>query len=265
MSFTSNGIVTLLSDLGTKDPFVGIMKGIILSRFPQANIVDLCHGVPVQDVAWAAFALEGSYKDFPAGTVHCAVVGHGGQGAGSILVGEKAGHVFVGADNGLLTHILSDGGRLFRVDLDRVPVAPVRKTWHGRDIVAPVGALLASGKLDIEELGTIAEDPVRLGNWPTTVTASGTEGVIVGEDRFGNLFTSIREEDLPGEGEEFDVDFGGKKVPLVSSYSQVASGEMLALFNSFGLLEISVRDAALAQSAKWERGEAVRVTVRPGS
>ncbi len=261
MAFLPNGIVSLLSDLGLRDPSVGIIKGNIHSRFREATVVDLCHWVPVQDVTWAAYALWGSYKHFPPGSVHCVIVDPRGGNTGKILCAETAGHIFVASDNGVLTNILNGGARVFSVDLERVPVAPVRHSWHTRDIIAPVAALLASGKLDIEDVGPAEESPRLLDFKLTERSDTSAQGGIVGEDRFGNLFTSLVEADLPDAGSPhaYVADVAGNTVQLVNSYRDVEPGALLALFNSFGLLEIAVRNGQASQELQWERSDPVTV------
>ena len=161
----SHRIITLLTDFGTEDYFVGAMKGIILTRSPTAVIVDITHSIPPQDVRTGTFMLSAVYDSFPAGSIHLAVVDPGvGSNRRPILI-EAAGHLFVGPDNGLFSMIL-----------DRVPDGTVRhvtntayflpnpsSTFHGRDIFAPVAAALAQG-VRPEELGPIIQDPVRLGS-----------------------------------------------------------------------------------------------------
>lgn len=261
MAFLPNGIISLLSDLGHKDPSVGIIKGNIHSRYREATIVDLCHLVPVQDVTWASYALWSSYKHFPAGTVHCAIVDPRGGNNGKILCVETAGHIFVAPDNGVLTNLTREGARAYALDLERVPVAPVRHSWHTRDIIAPVGALLASGKLRIEDVGPHEETPYLLDLAETIRSDTSTQGGIVGEDRFGNLFTSLTELDLPDGTHPHDyvAEFGDQVVRLVNSYRDVEPGELLALFNGFGLLEIAIRNGQAARSIEWSRGTPVTV------
>ena len=261
MAFLPNGIISLLSDLGHKDPSVGIIKGNIHSRYREATIVDLCHLVPVQDVTWASYALWSSYKHFPGGSVHCVIVDPRAGNKRKILCVETAGHIFVAPDNGVLTKLTSEGARAYALDLDRVPVAPVRHGWHTRDIIAPVGALLASGKLAIEDVGPIEPDPFTLDLGVTIRSESSAQGGIVGEDRFGNLFTSLTEMDLPDGSHPHDyvAEFGDKTVRVVASYRDGEPGELLALFNSFGLLEIAIRNGQAARAIEWSRGTPVTV------
>lgn len=266
MAFLHTGIVSLLSDLGLRDPSVGIIKGNILSRCREATIVDLCHWVPVQDVTWASYALWGSYKHFPPGTVHCAIVDPRGGNQGKILCAETAGHVFVASDNGVLTNILNEGARAYAVDLERVPVAPIRHSWHTRDIIAPVAALVAGGKLSPDEVGPPEEEPLLLDFTETVRSDTSVSGGIVGEDRFGNLFTSLTETDLPDEVHHHDyvAEFADESVRLVTSYRDVEPGALLALFNSFGLLEIAIRNGRASESLDWSRGTPVNVRLQDG-
>jgi len=261
VAFLPNGILTLLTDLGHNDPSVGILKGIALSRHVQARVIDLCHHVPAHDVVWASFVLAGSYKHFPPGTVHCAVVDPGSGTDRKVLVAETAGHVLVAPDNGVLTKVLGTGVHVYAVDLKRVPVAPIRWTWHTRDVLAPIAALLSSGKLTVENVGPVEESP-RLLDLPSTEhTDKASRGVVVGEDRFGNLFTSLTESDLPDDSNphEYEADIAGHRVPLVHSYNQVARGEMLALFNCYGLLEVAIRNGRAADELAWKRGVPITV------
>lgn len=254
--FLPCGLATLMTDLGFVDPSVGIMKGVMISRFAQLRIVDLCHHVPPQDVFWASYALAGSYKNFPPGTVHCAVVA---RGVPRILAAEAGGHVFVAPDNGLLTRVLLNGGTVHRVDLERVPVAVTRRTFHTRDVIAPVGALLASGKLAVEECGEQEPEPRRLEQWATRGTDDSTQGVVVGEDRFGNLLTSLTEEDVPSDAASAVVELAGQTIDIRGSYAEAEAGSVLALFNPFGMLEIAIRDGKASQRFEWERGTPIIV------
>ncbi len=261
MSFLPCGVTTLLTDLGLGDPSVGIMKGVMISRFAQIKIVDLCHFVPPKDVFWASFALAGSYKNFPPGTVHCAVVAAGFGTKRGILVAEIAGHTFVAPDNGLLTRVLAVPGAVVRrVDLERVPVAPVRRSLHTRDIVAPIGALLASGKLAGKDVGEVEDEFRSLEDWPVQSSEAMAQGVIVGEDRFGNLFTTLTEEDVPQKG-KLVVQLAGRRLELVHTLTQVDSGVGMAMFNSFGMLEVAIRDGRASEEFAWERGTPIQASV----
>lgn len=263
MSFLPSGVVTLLSDLGLEDPSIGILKGAMMSRFAQIRIVDLCHAVPQRDVLWATYALAGSYRDFPPGTVHCVVVAPGRGSATNVLVAARGGHAFVAPDNGCLSKILGDSlAHVWRVDISRVPVAPIRRTYHTRDVVVSIGALIASGKLGLEDVGRAEENVFVMESLDLTLSDAGkyAEGVVLGEDRFGNIFASISDSDLPDGDLDFVVEFGDRKIPMVPGIHDAEPGKPAAMFNYFGMLQIIERDGRVADSLDAKAGSKVRVS-----
>jgi S-adenosylmethionine hydrolase len=253
------GIITLLTDFGLSDPFVGIMKGVILSRLPSAQIIDLSHGIPPQAVAEAAFWLERAHAWFPAGSVHVAVVDPGVGSTRPILALEARGQLFLTPDNGLLADSLlaSPGARLHRVDPQRLALPPPSATFHGRDIFAPVAAALAGGALDLSALG----EPSRAG--PCVLPAPGGDaeaihGQVVTVDRFGNLITNLARGLVEAERPRFAL-LGERAIPLARTYSEVRPGELLALINAFEVLEIARRDGSAEAQLGIGRGARVSV------
>jgi S-adenosyl-L-methionine hydrolase (adenosine-forming) len=237
-----SGIITLLTDFGLSDPFVGIMKGVILSAFPTARVIDLCHGIPPQSVAEAAFWLERSHAWFPPGSVHVAVVDPGVGSPRAIVALAAAGHYFLAPDNGLLApSLLASPGAVARaVDLDRLELRPHSATFHGRDIFAPLAARLASGALPLAALGEPIE-PL-----PCVLTAPSSDGAcirgaVVTVDRFGNLITNLGR-DLVESNRARHVLLGDRAIPLVRAYADARPGELLAVINAFDVIEIAVRD-----------------------
>lgn len=246
----ASGIVTLLTDFGLVDPFVGLLHGVVLSRFPAAKIVDLCHGVAAQDVRQAAFYLEKSYRWFAPGTVHVAVVDPGVGTDRAALAMEAGGHRFVAPDNGLLGPIaaLADA-HAHRIDLEALGLPEPSRTFHGRDVFAPVAALLAADRKQVSDLGPLVT-PRRL-----EPTAGHT---IVCVDRFGNLITDIPADEL----ERFErplVELEDARVPLGGTYGEVPRGELVALVSSYGTLEIAVREGNAAAVLGVEKGASVRL------
>ncbi|MCA9591869.1 MAG: SAM-dependent chlorinase/fluorinase [Myxococcales bacterium] len=233
-------IITLLTDFGLEDPFVGQMHGVILSRCPEAKIVDLTHGVQPQDVRQASFLLARSYEWFPPGSVHVAVVdpGVGSERAGIVV--EAQGHVFVAPDNGLCTPLFS-GARVHRIDMG---IAPRSRTFHGRDLFAPVGAEIASGRVAPAEVGP-PHEPVKL--------PPAAKGRVMVVDHFGNLIT-----DLEADG-AVAVEIAGRRIPVRGTYSDVAVGELLALTSSFDTLEIACREGNASALLSARVGAEVRV------
>jgi S-adenosyl-L-methionine hydrolase (adenosine-forming) len=254
-------IIALLSDFGTVDPYLGAMKGAILSVCPEATLVDLVHDLPAHDVLAGALALDAAHSAFPAGTVFVAVVDPGVGSARRGLAIRAGAHVFVGPDNGLFTFVLrahpeAHVHAIVNAALGRAPRAPV---FHGRDVFGPVAAQLAGG-LAIEEVGPKVGDAMILDvPSPRRLEEGGFEAVVVHVDRFGNLTTN-----LPGracEGAGIQVWVGSVLVPFVSIYADVPRGAPCALLGSSGRLEVAVREGSAAVTLGAGKGTAVRVVV----
>jgi S-adenosylmethionine hydrolase len=184
-------IVTLLTDFGTADYFVGAMKGAVLSVNPSAQVVDITHEVPAFDIEAGAFALLAAFEAFPAGTVHVVVVDPGVGSPRRPLAVEGGGHFFVGPDNGVFGHVYErlQNFRAFQLTNENYFRRSVSSTFHGRDIFAPVGGALSLGA-DIEKLGPRVEDPERLPFAAPSRLPDGTiRGAVIHVDHFGNLVT----------------------------------------------------------------------------
>lgn len=252
-----SGLVTLLTDFGTRDPFVGVMKGVLLTLEPRLRIVDLTHEVPPQRVEAGAFWLTRSYRYFPAGTVHVAVVDPGVGTSRRALVVEAAGHYFVGPDNGVLSDLLTharavhgiDTARVQRELASRLPLAtPHSATFHGRDVFAPAAASIARG-------GRLADVGSALAGPPPVVLPAATPRVEI-VDHFGNLITNVdwlRQDGDPG------VEIEGRRLRWVHTYGDAAPGECVALLGSFGTIEIAVRDGSAARELQVGLGTPVFV------
>lgn len=256
------GIVTLLTDFGLSDPYVGIMKGVLLGQRAGARCVDLTHLIPPQDRRAAAWTLAHSWPWFPAGTVHVAVVDPGVGTERRILLALVEGHAFLGPDNGILAPILSEGGRVFSLDVERVGLAVRSQTFHGRDVFAPAAAALLDG-CDASELGEATEDWIDL-QFPTPRRMSdGTwEAEVLLVDRFGNLVTGLTAAQLntAGDGDRgtWVLEAAGLEAPLRRTYASAGEGDLLALEGSFGYLELAIRDGSAAQALGLTCGAPVR-------
>lgn len=241
-----SGVVTLTTDFGLTDPYVGVMKGVLLSQGSGLRLVDLTHGIPAQDVRSAAFHLAHSWSWFPSGTVHVAVVDPGVGSDRPILVARERGHAFLAPDNGLLGPVLSEGADVRALDVERFSLPGRSRTFHGRDVFAPAAARLACG-LDPAEAGEALEDFERL---VFPAPSIGPEGEVQGEvllaDRFGNLVTNVPAARLPGSPRDWTVVVGSAEVPLFGAYSEADPGGLLALVDSFGYWEVAVRDGDAA-------------------
>ncbi len=236
-------IITLTTDFGYRDPFVGIMKGVVSAIDPAATIIDLTHGVAPQDVTGGALALSAAVGFFPAGTIHVAVVDPGvGSERRPILV-ETDRACYVGPDNGLLS-LAAGRQRLIRVVHLSNPdyhLSPTSTTFHGRDIFAPAAAHVSAG-IPPEKLGeaVAAFEGLNIPA-PEELEGGAIAGQVIYVDGFGNLTTNIRREDLERfDPESVAVRIGDREVRGISAnYASAGTGNYLALVNSWGLLEIS--------------------------
>jgi S-adenosyl-L-methionine hydrolase (adenosine-forming) len=247
---TTRHIITLLSDFGKRDPYVAVMKGVILSLNPETNLVDLTHQIPPQDITTGAFFLAEAAPYFPPGTIHLAVVDPGVGTARRGLAAKAGGHFWVGPDNGLFHLAFQQNGPVDAVSLEnpayfRESVCP---TFHGRDIFAPVAAHLSLGA-PLGALGPPVTEPVVL-PWPqSAITPDAVRGEIVYVDGFGNLVSNIRGRDLLSwlGGKPALVILGSLTLHgLLRTYGDIPSGEFLALVGSHGFLEISCNQGSAA-------------------
>jgi S-adenosyl-L-methionine hydrolase (adenosine-forming) len=269
-TFQASGIVTVTTDFGHQGPFVGVMKGVMLSRFPGVRIVDLTHEIVVHFPAEAGFWLVRSLRYFPTGTVHVAVVDPGVGTARDIVAVTAQGHVLLAPDNGLLAPIAAAHADATIVRLDSAPLARLgihrpSATFHGRDIFAPVAAELAAGRCQPETLGARADSLVPAWVDEPSVESGSVAGVVITIDHFGNLITNI-DATLLERFREPHVHAGGHTLRLLRTYGDVRPGEYLALVNSFNVLEIARAEQSAAEGLGLSRGApvVVRDTVRHG-
>jgi S-adenosyl-L-methionine hydrolase (adenosine-forming) len=250
-----SGVVTLLTDFGTEDPYVGMMKGVLLSRAPGVRIVDLSHGVPPQNVRVGAWFLAHAYAYFPSGTVHVAVVDPGVGSSRKLVLALDQGHAFLAPDNGLLGPVLGPGAEIFELDAAKMGLAGASATFHGRDILAPAAAALASGTSPSAcvRSGLVPESSVAFPK-PRRLDGGGLECEVLLADRYGNLILSARPRDLEESGKGWIAEAAGRRMPLRRVYAEAAPGELLALVDSYGALEIAVREGSAA----------ARLGLRPG-
>lgn len=255
-------IITLTTDFGHKGPFVGVMKGVILARCPGAQVIDLTHDIPVHWPVEAGFWLARSYRWFPAGTVHVAVVDPGVGTGRSIVAGEHEGQYFLAPDNGLLAPVLGEHPpRCFRLDdaWRRAQGWPEpSSTFHGRDIFAPLAAAIAAGSLRIEQIGPPAAELMPSLLDEPEVNEGEIRGSVVAIDNFGNLITNI-DGALLARLRVAEVLAGGQRLALKRTYGDSQPGQHLALVNSFGVLEIARAEGSAADSLGLGRGAPVVV------
>jgi S-adenosylmethionine hydrolase len=258
-------LITLTTDLGVQDWFVGTMKGVILGINRQANIVDLSHEIPPGDIRAGAFALASSYRFFPKGTVHVAVVDPGVGGARRAIAVQTIDYFFVGPDNGVLSYALAKEKlrSVRRLDHDRLFLTPVSHTFHGRDVFAPVAAHLSRG-ISMGQLGSALREFVRLPWRKPRVRPGSIAGEIIYLDRFGNAITNIENASLPPSG-ECEVFRGRKRLcPVKAFYQSVPTGRPVAVPGSSGFVEVAVNGGSAADQLRLKLGAplVVRAAVR---
>jgi S-adenosyl-L-methionine hydrolase (adenosine-forming) len=255
-------VITLTTDFGTRDWFVGTMKGVILSIQPGAKVVDLTHAVRAGDIRGGAFSLAAAWRFFPKGTVHVAVVDPGVGSARRAIAVQTAEHWFVGPDNGVLSWALAKQNvrAIHALENKAYFLRPVSQTFHGRDIFAPAAAHLSRG-VPIRKLGPALKDFVRL-DWPEPrKLRSGFEGEVVYIDRFGNAITNLQAGMLRG-AKWVICEVRGKRqrrCPLGAFYEAVPPGSAVAVAGSSGFLEIAVNGGSAEKALGLKVGTRVRL------
>lgn len=256
-------IVTLTTDFGTKDGYVGAMKGVLLSICPELTIVDITHEVPPQDVREGAFCLSEVVPFFPPKTLHIAVVDPGVGSARRGVAIETDHGIFVGPDNGIFSPCLRVTTVRRAVEL-REPSfrrPEVSRTFHGRDVFAPAAAHLARG-VPLTDLGPLVDDLVPLPLREPVLAPGFADGEVVHVDRFGNLVTNIAAGEIPHPVRAVELGFLEIR-GITSSYADVEPGSYVALVGSRGFLEIAVRDGSAAARLGLARGAKVVVRSEP--
>ena len=257
-------VISLTTDFGTKNEFVGTMKGVMLGIAPSAQLVDVTHAVPPQDIQSGAFALWRAYSFFPKYTVHMFVVDPGVGTKRRPIAARLGDHFFVGPDNGLLTPIIEDAERanlpmqFVQLENENYFLPMVSRTFHGRDIFSPVAAHLANG-VDMREFGSQITDPVRLSLPKPQKTDKGWNAHITVIDSFGNLTLDLPSSALQNRtGVLFR--FQGTEIQEVAeSYGHRAPGDMTAVVDSEGFIEIAVVNGNAAEKLGANTGDVFEV------
>ena len=261
--------LTFLSDFGHEDWFVGVVHGVLHSLAPEAHVVDLAHSVPPGNVARGAFMLEAAAPDFPPGTVHLAVVDPGVGTDRRALAVSARGQYFVGPDNGLLDWALSaSDAHVVVLRETRFFRSPVSRTFHGRDVFAPVAAHLARGEA-IASFGPRVDDALRLPAHDPEHRGDALVGRVVFVDRFGNALTNLTAQAIraafgaAAEDGAFDVTLLDRRIQgLARSYGDAPVGTLVAILGSSGRLEIAQVGGAASERIGLGEGDAVTVRRR---
>lgn len=250
-AFAPCGIVTLTTDFGLQDHYVGAMKGVIAGIAPGVRVIDVTHGVPAHDVAEGAFAIAQAWRYFPPGSVHVVVVDPGVGSLRRALAAAAAGHLFAAPDNGVLSQVFEQEPRRELRAIDpRRGLAAVSRTFHGRDLFAPVGARLAAG-MEFAEVGAPLDSAQTL---PSSAPRNGL-GRVLHIDGFGNVVTSFRRGDLAaGAG----LRLGGLTVRAwADCYAAAADAAPFLIVGSCGYVEVSVNRGSAAALAGVRAGAQV--------
>lgn len=258
-------LITLTTDFGLSDHYVGTMKGVILSICPRARIVDISHGVGAFEIAEGAFTLAQAYRYFPRGTVHVVVVDPGVGTSRRPILASAAGQYFIAPDNGVLSMVYARAKHKVRAVANaRYFLQPVSNTFHGRDIFAPVAAHLAGG-VAAARFGKLIGDYLRLDfDKPARTGRRTWAGAILKVDRFGNIVTNFSVEDFPDlDKGSFEMAAGPQRISVLArTYAERAAGEAFLIAGSAGYYEISVGQASAARLLGCAAGAPLELTIR---
>jgi len=263
-----SGIITLITDFGLADPYLAMMKGAILSINPDARLVDISHDIMAGSILQAAGMIRETIPFFPEGTVHVAVVDPSVGSERRLIVLEAGRHLFVGPDNGLFWPLIEEYGeaRIIHLTESKYFLPHIARTFHGRDVFAPVAAHLSLG-VDPEEMGPILKDPVELRSPKPHKEDDMLYGQVMRVDNFGNLITNISQEDLESFLKKSNpiINIGNLEIKRLDNiYSDVEKGEPLALIDSSNLLEIAINLGRASEYVGIDSCEIVGAPVKVG-
>lgn len=250
-------ILTLMTDFGNQDPFVGVMKGVILSKNPKLQLVDLTHEISRHDVTQASWAIFQSYRYFPAGTVHLLVVDPG-VGSQRRAIGTKIdGQFFICPDNGILSLIWKEAKKkkAFELSPQKMGIKKISQTFHGRDLFAPAAALLSRGT-SLKKLGEPLSSLKLLSYSSPKALKGQVRGEIVAVDQFGNLMSNLPENLLKKRSKIF---LNRKRIPLVQSYSEGKRNSLSAILASQGYLEFFLKENNALKKGPYRKGTLVEI------
>jgi S-adenosylmethionine hydrolase len=258
------GPITLTTDFGTSDHFVGAMKGVILGISPRARIVDITHEIAPQDVNEAAFVIAQAWRYFPEGSIHVVVVDPGVGSARRAILCEADGRFFIAPDNGVLSMIYDSSPHKVRViSNEKLFLKKVSKTFHGRDVFAPAAAHLSKG-LAPAKFGKLIHDSVRSFLLkPTRLSRHDWSGVVLKVDRFGNLITNFHIDEFPDVVERpIELRAGLERITrLAATFAETTIGELFAIIGSSGYVEVAVNQGSAAKMLGIGTGSPVELEI----
>lgn len=252
-------VIALLTDFGTKDYFVGALKGMILTINPHARIIDITHEIEPQNIKSAAFTLRACCRNFPAKTIFMAVVDPGVGSARRALLVETGEYFFIAPDNGLLGFVFDDAPdfRVFELTNEAFFASDISATFHGRDVFAPAAAHLSTG-VEPSRFGALTSDFIKFEEAkPRRISDAEIEAEILEIDCFGNLITNLKREDLPAE---FALEIGARRIEKLQNYfAESAQSEIFMIFGSAGFLEVVAFQDSAKNLLQAEIGQKIKV------
>ena len=244
-----NRLITLTTDFGLSDHFVGVMKGVIAGIAPAARVIDICHDVAPYHITEGAFVIAEAWRYFPKGTIHVVVVDPGVGSSRRPVLAETAGHFFLAPDNGVLSMVLNSGRHKVRVIANpKFMRSEISRTFHGRDVFAPAAAHLAKGAKPAQ-FGKLIHDCILIDPAANSkMAANAWRGAILKTDRFGNLITSFLATQFAAiTARPFELRAGKEKIHrLALHYAETKMGELFVIAGSSGYLEIAANQASAA-------------------
>ncbi len=257
-------VITLTTDFGLSDHFVGVMKGVILGIQPAAQIVDISHAVQPFEIVDGAFTIAAAYRYFPKKTIHVVVVDPGVGSARRPLLAEMGGQYFVAPDNGVLSMVFArEKPKVRHITNERYFLHPISRTFHGRDVFSPVAAHLAAG-VTPAKFGKRIEDYLRASfDKPEQTGQHKWKGVILKADHFGNLATNFHIDQFPSlRTHAFSLNMGSQTITrLALTYSECAAGELFAIVGSSGYIEVAASEGSAAKSLGCGAGSPVELAI----
>jgi S-adenosylmethionine hydrolase len=257
-------IITLTTDFGLSDHFVGVMKGVILGIAPAAQVIDISHGVQPYEIADGAFTIAQAYRYFPKKTIHVVVVDPGVGTARRPLLAEMGGQFFIAPDNGVLSMVFArEHPKVRHITNERYFLHPLSRTFHGRDVFSPVAAHLAAG-IQPAQLGKRIDDYLLAAFGEPTQTGEHTwSGAVLKADHFGNLATNFHIDQFPSiRTHAFSLTVGSQAITrLALTFSDCAPGELFVVIGSSGYLEVAIRQGSAAGALGCSAGSQIELTV----
>lgn len=261
-------IITLTTDFGLAEHYVGAMKGVICGINPLAQLVDITNSVPSYDLLDGAIAISQAYSYFPAETVHLVIIDPGVGSARRPIVAKAGTHIFVAPDNGVLSLVYAREEVIFvrHITAEHYFRQPVSNTFHGRDIFAPVAGYISKG-VELDKFGDEITDYVRFAApKPKPAGPNSWKGTVLKIDKFGNVITNFTPNDIPqlfqAQSPAFKLAVGKAEITKFhAAYANGAQGELFALLGSTGFLEISMNRGSAARASGAEKGSEISITI----